>query len=1136
VDLLFNVDLVTGASCHTWEDYEVDGLIPIEFSRTYYSATEEAGVLGPGWTWSWEFRIVRTGSNFEMRSNSPQPIQSYQLSDDADGQWESADGDVLREDSGGYLFHYRDTYRWTYAPMPLAEGVFVPVQVNDAYGNFCRLEYASDRLVALADANGRQFGFEYDSAARLTTIVLVSGGVPSLPNTLVRFQYNGAGDLVTVIDRAGSTIEYRYDRHLLVSHQTKLGGQYHVNYDTKQRCIGLWRGDNRCVVDLSYDDRHSRVLVVQSDKSSKLVTWDAEGQIIEEVDHQGLTVKSVYGTKGDLIATVHGHGITSMLHTSRNGHESKTVMIDAEGGTLQRLVDLGTGVERIRTDTGEEWVLEYNPQGDVQREVTPGGVTTLYGYDDRGLLVTETFANGNIRNYRYSTTLSDMSVSDQVGAELSVKWDEEGRIIFWRPPLSQPTEYDYDPSGAVKRVTLPSGGVILYELNADGNPVRILSPDRSIEELLYSDFGELVEYRDQLQRTWKYDYDAAARLSEVTNPSGEVASFEYDANDNCTSQTFFDGRTERYAYDDQGNIATVTASDGAVSRFTHKGPSVIESDESGENKFTLSVGSRSISCDLNGVVSELKFDTDDRCVTEVQRGREVLKQWDLPGNQSALTCVGLGTRTFHYDLRDRLAAAVDFDSTVFNFEYDEANRLTGIRSPWAQVECRYGPAMRLSSLSATTARESKGIAYEYDLEGRLIAKAWDQFREDYTYDSAGRLVAAARSGQSPAALEWTPTDGLRSAGAGMSTSPILSRDKRGRAVQLSLNGTNYQLHYDHFDNLTGVSASGQQWSFRFDGLGRRVERRSAGKEQQFVWDLDDVIARLDGETGDAETYLWAGKTPATIRNDAGAALLGCASNGYPELLALSDGRILVDTHDVLGVSSLPDGSTSQPFRYCGQYHEVGSVLYYNFYRYVVPQSRSFLTSDPLGLAGDWDVYGCGPDPLNVVDPDGLRPRASPFEVVKCKDYLKNYKKKPKKKKTKNPAPSAKHCPTSPRTSIHNDCMNMLFDKIDPLKAATTLDKSIPGNAKKRPDLQIIPKSGKPSIYVEFDNYPHSRVSKHHRKICRTDPSATIVQVNFTKDQRYKSKSNKSKKRITRGALTEKDCGIDKVIPEIQTRL
>ncbi|WP_176428200.1 RHS repeat domain-containing protein, partial [Pantoea sp. VS1] len=62
----------------------------------------------------------------------------------------------------------------------------------------------------------------------------------------------------------------------------------------------------------------------------------------------------------------------------------------------------------------------------------------------------------------------------------------------------------------------------------------------------------------------------------------------------------------------------------------------------------------------------------------------------------------------------------------------------------------------------------------------------------------------------------------------------------------------------------------------------------------------------------------------------------------------------------------------QPLRYQGQYYDAETGLHYNRFRYYDPDAGRFISQDPIGLAGGLNLYQYAPNPLNWIDPLGLR--------------------------------------------------------------------------------------------------------------------------------------------------------------------
>ncbi|MDV7557586.1 RHS repeat-associated core domain-containing protein, partial [Acinetobacter baumannii] len=65
---------------------------------------------------------------------------------------------------------------------------------------------------------------------------------------------------------------------------------------------------------------------------------------------------------------------------------------------------------------------------------------------------------------------------------------------------------------------------------------------------------------------------------------------------------------------------------------------------------------------------------------------------------------------------------------------------------------------------------------------------------------------------------------------------------------------------------------------------------------------------------------------------------------------------------------------SNNIRFQGQYFDEETGLHYNRYRYYSPYVGRFVSKDPIGLLGGFNVYSYAPNPNNWVDPLGLSPK------------------------------------------------------------------------------------------------------------------------------------------------------------------
>ncbi|UGS42590.1 hypothetical protein G163CM_33310 [Pseudocitrobacter corydidari] len=103
-------------------------------------------------------------------------------------------------------------------------------------------------------------------------------------------------------------------------------------------------------------------------------------------------------------------------------------------------------------------------------------------------------------------------------------------------------------------------------------------------------------------------------------------------------------------------------------------------------------------------------------------------------------------------------------------------------------------------------------------------------------------------------------------------------------------------------------------------------------------------------------------------------LYHCDHRGLPLALISEDGNTVWSAeYDEWGnqLNQENPHHLYQPYRLPGQQHDEESGLYYNRHRYYDPIQGMYITQDPTGLAGGWNLYQYPLNPVLFVDPMGL---------------------------------------------------------------------------------------------------------------------------------------------------------------------
>ncbi|WP_284706161.1 GH-E family nuclease, partial [Parabacteroides sp. B2-S-102] len=199
--------------------------------------------------------------------------------------------------------------------------------------------------------------------------------------------------------------------------------------------------------------------------------------------------------------------------------------------------------------------------------------------------------------------------------------------------------------------------------------------------------------------------------------------------------------------------------------------------------------------------------------------------------------------------------------------------------------------------------------------------------------------------------------------------------------------------------LAGVrTPDGRTVMFGYDALGRRVSKRTGNNVHRFGWDGNVVLHEWDtdevrkprlvtDETGRKEydgtekpeglvTWVYDGTsfTPVAKVTDGERYTIVHDYLGTPTQAYNSKGELVWEMLlDVYGkVAECHGDRTLVPFRYQGQYEDGETGLYYNRFRYYSPDMGMYISSDPIGLAGNNPtLYGYVQDVNTWLDIFGL---------------------------------------------------------------------------------------------------------------------------------------------------------------------
>ena len=254
-----------------------------------------------------------------------------------------------------------------------------------------------------------------------------------------------------------------------------------------------------------------------------------------------------------------------------------------------------------------------------------------------------------------------------------------------------------------------------------------------------------------------------------------------------------------------------------------------------------------------------------------------------------------------------------------------------------------------------------------------------QLREDkkwrYYYDSQGNLVLKT----------------MRRSGPSLETG---MRDEF-----LAWQSGDYAYTWQGNGMLRSVTRpDGKTVTFRYDALGRRIEKVFDGRVYRYLWDGDVILHEWDyaeadrpntvvTETGevtldrsepvenlitwvyDSDCYVPTAKLVDDKHYSIVSDYIGRPVQAYDD-----NGNIVWQAdYDIYGnVRNLHGSRQFIPFRQLGQYEDEETGLYYNRFRYYDPKIGNYISQDPIRLAGNNPtLYGYVRDCNTLIDIWGL---------------------------------------------------------------------------------------------------------------------------------------------------------------------
>ncbi len=406
-------------------------------------------------------------------------------------------------------------------------------------------------------------GTEYgaDNGIRLEAVWLTHD--PAYPDEqptapLARYTYTASGELRAVYDRSGTQVRgFTYDAEhagRMVAHHYAGRPESCYRYDDTGRVTEQVNPEG---LDYRFEYGESRVIITDSLNRREVLYTEGEGglkRVVKKEHADGSITRSEYDEAGRLKAQT-----------------------DAAGRRTEYSLHMASGaVTAVTGPDGRTVRYGYNSQRQVTSVTYPDGLRSSREYDEKGRLTAETSRSGETTRYSYDDPASELptGIQDATGSTKQMAWSRYGQLLAFTDCSGYTTRYEYDqygqqiavhreegistyssynPRGQLVSQRDAQGRETRYEYSAAGDLTATVSPDGKRSTIEYDKRGRPVSVTEG-GLTRSMGYDAAGRITVLTNENGSQSTFRYDPVDRLTEQRGFDGRTQRYQYDLTGKL------------------------------------------------------------------------------------------------------------------------------------------------------------------------------------------------------------------------------------------------------------------------------------------------------------------------------------------------------------------------------------------------------------------------------------------------------------------------------------------------------------------------------------------------------------------------------------------------------
>lgn len=992
------VDVMTGEVLTSQVDFEFSGPIPIKFERNYYSRSRYVGPLGQGWHHPLDAAVHEGQHRLTVRLPDGRECYHVPLAP-GESVWNPIERYTLACSEHSYSLTTWQGIRYDFATVPGSIQSHPLSRIRDQCGNVVSLSYEAGLLREVIDTRGRVLrmtwteGSRENRGKRLASIRIRRGQSFAKWIELVRFEYDGQGQLAAAFDTEDHAYRYAYRSGVLIKETLRSGLSFHFEYewyDPDGWCVRTWGDDGIYDHVLTYDKlRH--ITVVEDSRGGKTVyQGNSLGLVSQRRDATGAVWRYEWDERCQKTADIDPLGQRTEYAYDERGNQTRVTRPD--GVVIEQQYDQNNRPAKLRDGNGYVWQQQWDDRGLLARQITPLGAVRKYAYDARGNPVEFIDELGAVTQIKADDRGYIRAIVDPLGHVTRYEVDELGNIVSEEDPLQRRTDYRYDDKLRLISIRKPSGAQIQCRYDAADNLAEYRDEEGHLTSYAYWGLGEVAARHQPDGTTVRYLHDTEGDLIGVVNQRGETYYLKRDHVGRVTEEIDYWGQPRKYRYNAVGNLL---ASEDALGRVIQ-----YETDPLGRllkkvlpdqppESFTYDGNGNLIATENAHCKVQRTFDAHGLLVEEHQNDFVLKNTYDKAGNRIRRHSAYGNTVEYRYDPLGRVTKILINGGEPITIERDAVGQPT-VETLAPGLVRHYNYAID-GRVSQQVVRSYDALivnrTYKYDGSGNLTWRTDSRWgTEQFHYDPIGRIRGHINpQGKLSHYLHDPHGDLLRPAHQGERTEPGWERvchyegatyrfDATGNLVEKKNKDGVLRLTWDASNRLTSSRQdNGPETVYIYDAEGRRISKQTNGQDVIFHWDNETLLSDKTHKNTVREFCYYPGTwEPLALISDKTVYIFSNDVNGSPSRLFDRNAEVAwaAQTNPLGGAGKVAE-TIDVPLRLQGQYYDCETSLSYNRHRYYDAVCESFISQDPLGLLAGENLYWYAPNVLVWIDPFGL---------------------------------------------------------------------------------------------------------------------------------------------------------------------